>query len=205
MPKRVMVFMDHQNVYKGARRTFESSMAVHTAGQVNPLMIGHAIAQNGQDRELVGVRIYSGMPSNRKEPRGHKARSRQVTAWAALPKVTPVWRPLQYPRGFGTDPAAKAKEKGIDVQLAIDFVMFALAGDYDIGVIFSADTDLRPPLSAVETIKGPDAIEVAAWQPDQGYANRLTIGSSGSHRPACTFLDSAAYHNAQDTTDYNVP
>ena len=205
-----MVFMDHQNVYNGARRTFEFATAIHTAGQVNPLKVGQAIAANGTDRELVGVRIYAGMPDSRKQPQGHKARSRQVKAWAALPKVTPNWRPLQYPRDFGKDPKAIPKEKGIDVQLAIDFVMFALAGDFDIGVIFSADTDLRPPLAAVEQIKGLDAIEVAAWQPDKGYANRLTLegsgkSASGKARPACTFLGSAAYKDARDVTDYNVP
>jgi hypothetical protein len=51
------------------------------------------------------------------------------------------------------DPS-EPKEKGIDVLLAIDFVMMAMRREYDIGVLCSADTDLVPTLEAVVTLKG---------------------------------------------------
>jgi uncharacterized LabA/DUF88 family protein len=43
----------------------------------------------------------------------------------------------------------KPQEKGIDVALAIDFVSMAVAGDFEVGVLMSTDTDLTPALEEV--------------------------------------------------------
>lgn len=63
--KRVMVFIDYQNVYNGAREAFGSRGDPHMFGQIHPLRLGLVLkgAGNGP-RELAGVRIYRGMPSN---------------------------------------------------------------------------------------------------------------------------------------------
>jgi hypothetical protein len=54
----------------------------------------------------------------------------------------------------------REEEKGIDVALAIDFVTMAVRGEYDVGVIMSTDTDLKPALEAVAQMRGSPYPEV---------------------------------------------
>jgi len=52
-------------------------------------------------------------------------------------------RPLRYPQGW---PRVKAQEKGVDVELAVDYVSMAARGEYDTAVLFSGG--LRPAAGA---------------------------------------------------------
>ena len=72
-------------------------------------------------------------------------------------------------------------------------------------MIFSRDTDLRPPLEAVEQLKGPDAIRGRGGQPDEGFGGRLTIGRSSRSRPWCHSLGRDVYEGVLDLTDFNIP
>ena len=76
--------------------------------------------------------------------------------------MTVITRDLRYPPDW---PRRPAQEKGIDVALAVDFVMMAARGEYDVGILFSSDTDLVPALEAVIALRpdDPPACEVAAW------------------------------------------
>ena len=82
--------------------------------------------------------------------------------------ITVVRRPLRYPRDWPNSPA---QEKGIDVALAVDFTAMALLKRYDVGILFSTDTDMKYALEFVlaETRARP---EVAAWR---GQRGRLEI------------------------------
>ncbi|GEM_PF-3591410 len=75
MTKRVVVFIDYQNVYHSARETFHSSTGSHWVGQINPRALGSFILDldNDTDRVLKEVRIYRGLPSNSKDPKGYGA------------------------------------------------------------------------------------------------------------------------------------
>ena len=53
------------------------------------------------------------------------------------------------------------------MQLALDFAMMAVRGEYDVGVLMSNDTDLRPALEEVMNL-GAQTVEVAAWDPPAG-------------------------------------
>jgi hypothetical protein len=53
-----------------------------------------------------------------------------------------VARPLRYPAAY---PREKPEEKGIDVALAVDFVMMAARDEYDVGILMSTDTDYTVP------------------------------------------------------------
>jgi hypothetical protein len=194
---RVAVFIDYQNVYMGARRAFGLQWDAHTAGQVFPRRLGLKLKGVGSsDRELVAVRVYRGMPSSSRDPVAYGAADRQTALWRQQKLVTTVTRPLNYRGPSGP------REKGIDVCIAVDLVMMAMRNEYDIGVLFSADTDLVPALEAVINLKGPQACEVAAWLPSDGTpANRLTVAGQ---RVWCHLLDQAAYEQVRDETDYNV-
>ena len=198
-PKRVAVFIDYQNVYRSARRTFGLDHGPHWEGQVHPQRLGLVLKGVGDDsRELVAVRVYRGMPSSRHDSRGYGAASRQIAAWRSQASTTVIVRPLRYPRSYPSDPP---QEKGIDVCIALDYVMMALHDEYDVGVLFSADTDLIPALEVVARERGPSSCEVAAWKAADGPARRLRIKSANIW---CHLLTLSRYKHVHDPTDYNV-
>ncbi|MCZ2110331.1 MAG: NYN domain-containing protein, partial [Dehalococcoidia bacterium] len=95
-----------------------------------------------------------------------------------------------------------AREKGIDVALAVDFVADAVVDRYDVGIIFSTDTDLRPALEFVTSrFDGIPRAESAAWRVPG--ANRALFANN-PRRTWCHFLTAADYDAVRDPTDYNV-
>src|SRR6266571_444128 len=123
VPARVVVFLDWQNVYNGAREMFCTQQAPHWRGQ----------------------------PDGKLDPRGYAASRRQHATWQRSPLVTLVTRPLRYPQGWPTRSRVgeRPQEKGIDVALAIDFVVMAVRKELDVGILMSTDTDMKPALEAV--------------------------------------------------------
>ena len=137
LTKRVAVFVDYQNVYMGARHCFfPGGTDNHVDGQIDPLKLGKCLA--GPDRELSEVRVYRGLPSSAEDSKGYGAADRQMALWRQSNKVKPLTRPLNY------RDRAHPKEKGIDVMLAVDLAVSMYRGDYDVAILFSADTDLLP-------------------------------------------------------------
>lgn len=112
-------------------------------------------------------------------------------------RVTVITRPLRYPADW---PVHAAEEKGIDVALAVDFVMMAVRHEYDVGVIVSTDTDLKPALEAVVSLGGNAKCEVVAWNSPTGYWNRISVPGA---RLWCHRLNVQDYEAVADLTDYN--
>ena len=171
-------------------------------GQINPTALGSlVVALAGNPRyELHQVRFYRGLPDPRKDPRGNRAANRQVAAWRRDPLVTANTRTFRYPQNY---PASPPQEKGIDVQLALDFAMMVVRGEYDVGVLMSNDTDLCPALEAVINL-GFQTVEVASWEPLPGrqrYRLRLT-GLAPQRQPQCHWIGYSDYQSIQDVTDY---
>lgn len=199
--ERVVVFLDWQNVYRRARGAFFSDAHPNTDGQVNPVSLAHRLVSRKPDRVLKEVHVYRGIPTNEKNAEGYAATRRQTAAWGALnPRPHVYMRPLQYMPGF--DP----REKGIDVQLAIDFTVMAVLDEYEVGILFSTDTDLKPALDAVCLLHGRGGratAEVAAWRGPNTMPRR--IAPTGSHRVWCHWLEETDYRAVNDATDYNAP
>ena len=196
--KRVAVFFDYQNVYEGARRAFFPVGAPWTDGAFDPLGLANAIVMaSDQDAILDQVRIYRGRPESTKQPRSFGANRRQCAKWEKSGCAV-FTRTLRYPDNW---PQERAQEKGIDVQLAIDFVVLGRDGKYDVGILFSTDTDLKPALEAVVAAGGPK-VEVAAWYGDNQHNRRLSIKG---HNVWCNWVDYATFSAHKDTTDYTLP
>ena len=197
-----MVFLDYQNVYNGARQAFHSYHAPYTEGQVDPVKLAELLASRGiGSRELSEIRVYRGRPDSTRNPAGYAANLRQCTAWEkADRRVRIITRILRYPRNWPQEPA---EEKGIDVALAIDVVTMAIRREYDVAVVMSTDTDLKPALEAVTTLGGDPypRCEVAAWSSPEGHSRRLSISGK---RLWCHWLDSDDYRNVADPTDYTL-
>ncbi|GMV87045.1 MAG: hypothetical protein AMXMBFR80_28980 [Dehalococcoidia bacterium] len=203
MPDRVIVYIDAQNVYRCARDSFSPLRGErpHVHGQVDPLAIGNLICSRppaGLTRTLSEVRVYTGRPESSKQPRIYAAHMRQCAAWEAA-GVKVIARTLLYPTNW---PDEKPREKGIDVALAIDFVAGAVEGRYDVGVIFSTDTDLRPALEFVtHRFDGVPRAESAAWRAP-GANRALTVRNP--RRTWCHYLDPEDYKMVHDPRDYNI-
>ena len=197
---RLVLFIDAQNTYRCARESFFGPGDFHTYGQFDPIKLGQLIAgrggPSGAGVELQQVRVYTGRPDSSRDPRSYGAHMKQCSAWTRS-GVEVIWRTLRYPPP-GT--AERPQEKGIDVALAVDFVAMAADGAYDIGVIFSTDTDLVPPLEYVaKRFPSQRYPAVAAWRSNTG--NRRLF--SRQVNLWCHYLDRADYEIVADLTDYN--
>jgi len=200
MTRRLVLFIDVQNMYRGAREAFFGNTGPHVLGQFDPLKLGHLVCskiplgQGDEPRELTGVQVYTGRPDSSKDPRTYGAHRRQCARWEKNGVMVRA-RTLRYPPNW---PRTKAEEKGVDVALAIDFVVMAVEGRYDVGVIASTDTDLRPALEYV--LGKPDlTAEVAAWHD----SIRKNLSVENAHL-WCHQLTRADYDAVADYTDYNL-
>jgi hypothetical protein len=111
------------NVYHGAREAFEMKTYFHMAGQVYPMALAHRIAGKyvpGSTRHAREVRVYWGRPDPRIDSKTYAAHMRQSAFWKRSGPVVVRTRALRYPPRW---PDLPAQEKGVDVQLAIDYVM----------------------------------------------------------------------------------
>ncbi len=121
----------------------------------------------------------------------YSAHMRQTAGWQSK-GVTVIARPLRYPKNW-------PHEKEINVLLAIDFC--TLASKYDVGIMFSADTDLSPALEYVAKSHHPFMkVEVAGWRSDW---HRLRLGVPGAS-VWCHWLSRADHDQVADTADYTV-
>lgn len=203
MSARVVVFLDYQNVYMGAREAFHPYGSPPQDGQVDPSRLGDLLVAKGSqfDRTLLEVRVYRGQPDSQKDPRGYAANDRQCRHWETLPKTTVTTRTLRYPRHW---PREREQEKGIDVQLAIDLAAGAVRADYEVAVLMSTDTDLKPALEFVRDLQGDPypRCEVAAWSSPHGHSRRLSIPR---RQIWCHWLDASDYRAVADPTNYAIP
>lgn len=211
--KRVVVFLDWQNIYMRARESFHDR-AVDPAykGQVDPVDLAHVLKDDYAHRhpdevfELEQIRIYRGRPTQQDDPKGYAAFRRQEAVWRSNNKIRPTFNDLRYPDGWGEEGCVdKPREKGIDVALAVDLVTLATEGVYEVGIVMSADYDLKPALDYVvrrSVSRGTPVVEVAAWKGDRG-ARPLRVRLDG--RPLyCIWLDRQAYWGVVDERDYSL-
>lgn len=200
MGKKLVVFIDAQNVYRSARDAFFEENASHIYGQFDPMEFGNLICArspfgSSKDvRELSEVRIYTGRPNPSRDSKTYGAHRKQCSEWERKGALV-IPRSLRYP---GNWPATPAQEKGVDVAMAIDFVVMAIEHKYDVGVIASTDTDLKPAIEYVLSKDSP-SVEVVAWRGKT--KNRLSI--KGKHL-WCHFLSEDDYNKVADPTHYTI-
>jgi hypothetical protein len=149
-------------MYRSARRAFGLEGHPPHFGNFRPIALARVLTQ-AADRELEQARIYTGVPTARRDRKGNAITQRRIAAWIndspGLIQVFP--RPLSYPPPEG-------REKGVDVELAIDLVRLALDDAYDVAVLASADTDLVPAVQFVVERCENKIVETATWEPAPG-------------------------------------
>lgn len=194
---RIAALIDWQNAYKSAREAFGWRDWPNEYGNFSPYELGRLLAaghDRGDQGELVRVVVYRGLPSNRHDPEGYAANRRQSAAWMAeAPEIViPKLRPLRY-AADGTDP----REKGIDVQLAIDAVELILTNRCDVAVVLSHDTDLLPAVEALVRLRGRSSVETASWVSDR-FRSRLRARPPVFHHA----LDEGAFGGIERRINY---
>ena len=109
-----------------------------------------------------------------------------------------ISRDLRYPPDW---PRRSAQEKGIDVALAVDFVMIVARRECEVGILFSSATDLAPALEAVLVLRpeDPPACEVAAWAAPGFRPRSLSVRGASLRRH---LLSEAEFRTVADVTDY---
>lgn len=200
VPARLVLFIDAQNSYRGARESFFAGHGSGVFGQFDPVKLGELIAARGgpggAQRILTEVRVYSGRPDPSKDATTYGAHLRQCAQWEAN-GARVVTRPLRYPPGW---PRHRAEEKGVDVALAIDFVTLAVDAAYDVGVVMSTDTDILPALEFIhQRYPSLRYVEVAAWR-SPGHNRRLSLSGSNIW---CHWLSRVDYDSVADVTNYS--
>lgn len=154
---------------------------------------------------LSGVRIYRGQASNIRDRKGYTASRRQYSVWESDPLITIVSRTLNYPPGWpdSHQPGEKPREKGIDVALAMDFAIMGMRHEYDVGILFSMDTDLKPSLEFVTDLtraRGKPRAEVAAWSAPDQKNGRLSVSGKQIY---CHWIGEDVYDGVRDNTNYS--
>lgn len=159
MPEGI-VFIDYQNVFRGARDAFRLGEPGRH-GNVSPFRLGRLIARRA-GFELKQVRTYTGVPHRQRNREGHATMQRRIAAWRAESGRVEVYeRPLRYPPPQG-------REKGVDVQLAVDIVRLVIERECEAIALCSADTDLVPALEFVDE-RFPDvSVTTVSWKAVMG-------------------------------------
>jgi uncharacterized LabA/DUF88 family protein len=192
---QVEIFIDYQNLHLSAGEAFAPpgtpahTMLIHPAKFADVLMQRRAsYSRTGQ---IQAIHVYRGQPSSAKESHAAARNKAQAAHWSRDRRVTMHTRTLRYPRNWPQD---KAKEKGVDVKLACDFVRCALINRADTLILVSRDTDLVPALEMARDFARVD-IEVAMWQ----GCSRLRLPKT---QLWCTQLDGVDYLNSKDHKQY---
>jgi uncharacterized LabA/DUF88 family protein len=194
---RVHLFMDYQNVHLSVLEAFAPAgtplekVLVHPGKFADQIMAERA--KQGRMGDLAQIHVYRGRPSPDKEPTLASLNDAQRSRWLWDKRVTVHSRPLRYPSDW---PQQRAREKGVDVMLACDFVRHAVDRRADVLILASRDTDLVPALEMAADCKDV-TVEVATWQ----NTSRLRFPSGTLW---CTWLDGNRYLESKDSAPYST-
>ena len=199
MTRRVVSFVDGQNLFYAARQAFG-----YAYPNYDPRRLTEMVAAV-QGWTVAGIRFYTGVPdlSENQFWSGFWA-ARCDAMWNE--GIAPITRPLRYHNetvdlpGGGKTTARIGHEKGIDVRIALDIVRLARSGALDVALVFSQDQDLSEVANEVRGIAREQGrwIKMAcAFPVSSTYANRRGIDKTDWIR-----LDQSTYDLAIDPRDY---
>lgn len=171
--QRTTLFVDYQNMYRGARESFGWEAHGGQFGNFRPYSLGRQVVRE-PGRVLAEVRIYTGVHTPQRNAAQHAQMQRRMEAWvAAAPDKVQV-----FPRSLRYGQNRPPQEKGVDVELAIDLVSLAIDDKFDVVVLASTDTDLVPALQFVADRFPEKTIETLAYEAKEGYEANAALDLS---------------------------
>lgn len=202
--RRVGVYVDYSNVYKGARDAFLLDRAPGHRGNVRPVDLAVRVASktpDGTSRDgthaLTFAKVFRGAPDPGREPHAALMEAKRAHEWERSGAV--VYRhALDYARGHPV-------EKGVDVRLANTMLLDVLRNEVDVVVLVSADKDFRYAL--INVLDASDAeVEVAIWRaiPGGKALGRIDLRPERPGKPEipCHRLTRHDFVRVEDTLDY---
>jgi uncharacterized LabA/DUF88 family protein len=197
--RRVVAFVDGQNLYHAARNEFG-----YTYPSYDPLALARSVCGR-KGWHLEEVRSYTGVPSPRDDPFWCGFWSAKLPAMGRQ-GVTVCTRPLRRRSarirlpGGGSQLLWTREEKGIDVRIAIDVIRMAYEREYDVALLFSQDQDLSEVAREIRVIarKQRRWIKIASAYP-RGEGRRKRPGIDLTDWIP---IDRATYDACLDPRDY---
>lgn len=209
MTSRVQVFIDGQNLYKGVSRAY--GLRVH------PILLAHELAG---DRTLVGTHYYSGVHRRSENQRMHdlveqrlqviertgvqvsKRTLRYHWEWVVDDDLPPAWKD----NGPGRTTAKvkryrRAREKGVDVALALDAAAAALTDECDVVIIVSRDRDLMEVADEISERCDSACVQVEVAYVSEGRGDEEKLPAYDAHH----FIDRDVAQRCADAFDYDDP
>jgi uncharacterized LabA/DUF88 family protein len=196
--ERVAVFLDYENVHRTGHQLYASVGQPKYDTVVDPVKIAEVVvAKRRTAGELTSIRVFRGRPVPEFQSKPASANDLQAAAWVLDNRVQLKRRDLKYE--FDADRKwVSAREKGIDVALAVSLVEGSLKEQFDVAIVFSCDTDLLP---AVELAYRDTAahIEVACWSGSKPLWFPEGLRMSPPRRmPYCHFLSQQDFLDCRD-------
>lgn len=195
-----MAFFDVQNLFRHAKEAFhEHDDDPYHHPSFNPIKLHEGIAQ------MMGcipnmTRYYTGIPLKADQPMWGGYWENRLRALSRA-RVHTTTRQLQYhTETRDGEEVVVAREKGIDVRIALDLVSCTRRKEFDTAIIFSQDQDLAEAVNEMRSIaqeQGRTIIIVSAFP--VGHAS-----SRGGIRHASRHIemDKEFYDSCLDTNDY---
>ena len=200
--RSVHVIVDYQNVHLTAHDLFATAGSPKRVSQIHPLLFAEQVVRlrarrGGPDNAqavLSRVHVFRGQPKLDREPRMHHVTSAQRAEWSRDSRVKLTFRPLKYPPMW---PAEPAREKGIDVEVALALVTTAEDVRNAVVILATHDTDLEPALRVANERKGDGVlVETAGWDSGRRLGRHLRL--------AHTRLGPKDYLAARDPKRYTI-
>jgi hypothetical protein len=193
----VGVFLDYENVHRTAHKLYAGQGSNLYDTVVDPLKVAERlVAKRSRASTVAGVWVFRGKPSAAVQPTPASANDLQAQAWSMDSRVHMVQRDLKY--DWNMDGTFTAREKGIDVALAVGLTEHALDRNFDAAIVFSGDTDLLPALELVFHRRLLH-LEIAAWSGQKPLWFAEMLRASPPRRlPYCHFLNEQDFVECRD-------
>ncbi|MFH0911660.1 MAG: NYN domain-containing protein [Planctomycetota bacterium] len=199
--KRAIAFFDGQNLYFAAKDAFGLE---YSYPNYEPRRLAEPVCKR-YEWTLIGIRFYTGVPALDKDPFWHefwnnKLRNMQSSGIEVFRRELRYSEETTMLSGIEVQRKPIPKEKGIDVRIALDLMMYFLEDRYDAGVIFSQDQDLSEAVADIQKLaeqKGKDIILASAFPVGKGTKN--SHGINGTIPIRTTKIE---YAQCTDRRDY---
>ncbi len=193
---RTVVFFDGQNLYRGAKDAWSSSLAQPGSRYSYPSYdvekLADYLVKQVADRVLTEIRFYTGVP----DPN----RGQMDKFWHGF------WsNKLRYLGSKGIyvykgRVNQSGHEKGVDVSIATDLVRLTYEQKYEVAILVTQDWDFGPAVRLVKEIARGQGrtlyFESAFPYNPSGKSKRGVPGTKW------VYIDKATYDSCYDPTDY---
>ena len=191
--KRVVAFFDCQNLYNAAKNLWGYSFP-----NFDPIKLARLVTESHKEKpwKLAGIRLYTGIHDNKVNPHWHRFWNRKLLCHkTADTRVFYFTSPLRYADGT-------AREKGVDVRIALDLVKMARKNEYDVAILFSQDNDFSEVVQDVNEIANEHgrSVTIASAYPYENHSNMR-----GVDKTVCIKISRAEYDSCIDLRDYRIP